>query len=90
MLGEDGILVPYYYILETVDTHHMCWYPCLPDSRLTVPFYLYDTEKAEHLHDVLTGKTKPHKMSKNELIGSLHTSGLASKVRKADIVSKAR
>ena len=67
MLGEDGFLGPYDCILETDNTQHMCWYPDLPDSQLTGTFCISDMEKAEHRHDVFTGKTKPRKLRKMSL-----------------------
>ena len=88
MLGEYGFLRPYDHILETGDTQNMWWYPSLPYSKLTRPFCISDTEKAEHRHDVFTGNTKPRKLAKNELIDRLHDSGVLVNGRNVDIVGK--
>ena len=90
MLGEDGFLVPYDRILATGNTHHMWWDPALPDSQLTGPLWVYDMEKAEHCHDMFTGKNKPRKLNKNEVVDLLHISGVVSKERKAEFFGKAK
>ena len=79
ILGEDGFLDHMIVFWQTDDTQHMWWDPALPDIQLT-----------EHCHDVFTGKTKPQKLNKNDLIDHLHSSGVVAKGRKADIVSKAK
>ena len=39
---------------------------------------------------MFTGKTKPHKLNKNDIIDQLHSSGVVAKGCEADIVSKAK
>ena len=87
-MGEDGFIGPYDNILATGDIHHMWLDPELPYSQLTGPFWISDMEKAEHRHDVFTVKTKPHNLSKNKLLGRLHSLGVVSKGHKADIFIK--
>ena len=89
-MGEDGFLEPYDHILATGDIHHMWLDPALTYSRLTGTFYISDMENAEHRHDVFTGKTKPHSLSKDNLIGRLHSLGVVSKGHKADIVIESK
>ena len=60
MLEGDGSLGPYDSILSTGNTHHIWWYPSLPDIKLTGLFCISDMENAEHRNDVFTGNTKPH------------------------------
>ena len=90
MLGEDGFLGPYDRILATGDTHHMWLDPVLTDSQLTGPFWIPGMENSEHLHDVFIGNTKPQKLSKNELIDRIHSSGVAVKVSKSGIGSNSK
>ena len=66
----------------------MWWDPSLPYIQLTAPLWVSETQKAEQCHEVFTGNTKPRKLNKNELIDRLHSSGVATKGRKVDIVSK--
>ena len=83
-----GFLRPCDRILETGDTHHTWWYPALTYSQLIVPLWLSDIEKVEHHHDVFTGKTKPCKLNKNDIIDLLHSSGVVAKIHKAELFSK--
>ena len=85
MLGGGGFLGPYDRILATEDTQHMWWDPALQDIQLTEPLCISDTERAEHHHDMCTGKTKPCKFNKNGLIYCLHSSVVVAKGHKADI-----
>ena len=62
ILGEDGLLGSYYCIFERDDTQHIWWDPALLDIKLTVPFWIYEMENAEHRRGVFTAKTKPRKL----------------------------
>ena len=64
ILGGGVFLGPYDIILETGDTQHIWWDLSLPGSQLTGPFWTSEMEKSQHLHDVFTRKTKPHKLKK--------------------------
>ena len=90
ILEEDRFLGPYDHILATDNTQHMWWDPDLPYIQIPRPFWISYMENAEHHYDGFTGKTKHHKLDKNELIDRLHSSGVTSKGLKDDIVIKAK
>ena len=70
ILGDDGFIGPYDSILETDNTHNMCWDPALRDVQLTGPFWISEMENTEHRNDVFTGKTKPRTLKKLILLNA--------------------
>ena len=88
ILGDDGFLGPYDHILETYYNQHMWWYQALTYIKRTRTFWISDMKNAEHHHDMFTGNTKLLKLNNNDIIDHLHSSVMATKGHKSDIVSK--